>query len=263
MNKNEENNYKEYAKETTPDLWNRIDSNLPEGMYTKDSSLEENNTKEKDNAQTNETIETTSSKKGKIIKFPTRKIYTFAGLIAACLFIVCIPLIINSTKNRVSKENATFNTVNKDSIDSNNIMSNENAITDNSIADNNNDNNKNNASNETENSIPGITNDNADNEQTNKDNTYNKEDDNMHPIITLKVTKHHTTDIGLVYECVIISTSSKSIKPKDTVFVTLRKLSRHDLLHTYKPGEEFTISLYDDTFSSSSNNPYYAYKMEK
>ena len=63
MNKNEENNYKEYAKETTPDLWNRIDSNLPEGMYTKDSSLEENNTKEKDNAQTNETIETTSSKK--------------------------------------------------------------------------------------------------------------------------------------------------------------------------------------------------------
>lgn len=262
MNKNEESNYKEYAKETTPDLWNRIDNNLPEGMYTKDSSIGENNTKEKDNVQTNET---TNSKEGKVIKFPTKKIYTFAGLIASCLIIVCIPLIFNSTKNRVSNKDAKFNAVNKDSIDSNNdnITSNENAITDNSMANNNNDNNKNNISNETENAIPGITNDDADNEQSNKDNTYNKEDDNMHPIITLKVTKHHTTDIGLVYEGIITSTSSKNIQPNDTAFVTLRKLSRHDLFHTYEPGEEFTISLYDDTFTSSSDNPYYAYKMEK
>ena len=44
MNNNEEKNFKEYAKESTPDLWNKIENGLPEGMYTKDSSNEDNTT---------------------------------------------------------------------------------------------------------------------------------------------------------------------------------------------------------------------------
>ena len=54
MNNNEEKNFKEYAKESTPDLWNKIENGLPEGMYTKDSSNEDNTTSDNTSKNSNE-----------------------------------------------------------------------------------------------------------------------------------------------------------------------------------------------------------------
>ena len=264
MNKQEENNYKEYAKETTPDLWDRINNNLPDGMYTKDSSIDNQSEDTTTNNKTNvihtyiNQKEEDSDSSNKVTKFPSRKIYTIAGILAACLVIVAIPFIYNgNNKAKTSNYNQEFSvkkdTANDDSSqhgisdfnDSNDITNDtSNAITDNSDAKDN------------------INSNEATTEEPTTNNSDQKEDQTMHPIITLKVTKHHTTDIGLVYEGIITSTTSTNIKVDDSVYVTLRKLSRHDLFHTYEPGESFTISLYDDTFASSTEKPYYAYKME-
>lgn len=243
MNNNEEKEFKEYAKETTPDLWDKIEANLPEEMYTKDSSLDANTTKNNN----------------KVVKFPTRKVFTIAGIVAACLVILTIPYITDST--RQAKQ--TRNNFNLDSINSEQSFVSENQESQSKNATNAY------ASKENinENSDDSIT-DNAitsDNESSNSatDNKNLQEEAIMNPTITLKVTKHHTTDIGLVYEGIIIDTTSTLIKKDDTVYVTLRKLTRHDLLHTYEPNEEFTISLYDDTFTSSPSAPYYALKKIK
>ena len=249
MNNNEEKNFKEYAKESTPDLWNKIENVLPEGMYTKDSSNEDNTTSDNN----------TDKKSNKVVKFPKRKIYTIASVVAAFLVILAIPFITNSNNNAKKSINSSAG----DSLNSNKSIVNNNQESqlndssyaysaDNSINDNSSDNVTNN----------GITSDNEPS-STATDNTKSQEETTMNPTITLKVTKHHTTDIGLVYEGVIIDTTSKTIKKDDTVYVTLRKLTRHDLLHTYEPNEEFTISLYDDTFTSSPSSPYYALKKIK
>lgn len=248
MNNNEENNFKEYAKESTPDLWDKIEEGLPNGMYTKDSSNEDNTTSDN----------TKDKKTNKVIKFPTRKIYTIAGIVAACLVILAIPLFTNS--NNDTKKSINFSA--SDSLDSNkSIVSSEEK------SQNNDDTNAYSAydgidKNSTDNVTNNITSENEP-ENNKNDNTKLQEGTTMNPTITLKVTKHHTTDIGLVYEGVIIDTTSKTIKKDDTVYVTLRKLTRHDLLHTYEPNEEFTISLYDDTFTSSPSSPYYALKKIK
>lgn len=249
MNNNEENNFKEYAKESTPDLWNKIEEGLPNGMYTKDSSNEDNTTSDN----------TKDKKTNKVIKFPTRKIYTIAGIVAACLVILAIPLFTNS--NNDTKKSINFSA--SDSLDSNKSIANneqESQLNDSSFAYSANDSINDDASDNAVNN--GITSDNKP-ENNATDNTKSQEETTMNPTITLKVTKHHTTDIGLVYEGVIIDTTSKTIKKDDTVYVTLRKLTRHDLLHTYEPNEEFTISLYDDTFTSSPSSPYYALKKIK
>lgn len=249
MNNNEEKNFKEYAKESTPDLWDKIEKGLPEGMYTKDSSTEDNTTSDNN----------TDKNSNKIVKFPTRKIYTIAGIIAACLVILAIPLITNP--NNKAKNSNNFSAV--DSINSNKSIANneqESQLNDSSFAYSANDSINDDASDNAVNN--GITSDNKP-ENNATDNTKSQEETTMNPTITLKVTKHHTTDIGLVYEGVIIDTTSKTIKKDDTVYVTLRKLTRHDLLHTYEPNEEFTISLYDDTFTSSPSSPYYALKKIK
>ena len=253
MNNNEEKNFKEYAKESTPDLWNKIENGLPEGMYTKDSSNEDNTTSD------NNTDNNTDKKSNKVVKLPKRKIYTIASIVAACLVILAIPFITNSNNNAKKSINSSAS----DSLNSNKSIVNNNQESqlndssyaysaDNSINDNSSDNVTSN----------GITSDNEPS-STATDNTKSQEGTTMNPTITLKVTKHHTTDIGLVYEGVIIDTTSKTIKKDDTVYVTLRKLTRHDLLHTYEPNEEFTISLYDDTFTSSPSSPYYALKKIK
>lgn len=255
MNNNEEKEFKEYAKDSTPDLWDKIEANLPEGMYTKDSSSD-NNITSKDNTDSDNNI---NKKANKVVKFPTRKVYTFAGIVAACLVILSIPLITDSSNN--AKKSAGNSATN--SIDSNKSIVNNNQESqlndssyaysaDNSMNDNSSDNVTSN----------GITSDNEPS-STATDNTKSQEETTMNPTITLKVTKHHTTDIGLVYEGVIVDTTSTTIKKDDTVYVTLRKLTRHDLLHTYEPNEEFTISLYDDTFTSSPSSPYYALKKIK
>lgn len=249
MNNNEENNFKEYAKESTPDLWNKIEEGLPNGMYTKDSSNEDNTTSDN----------TKDKKTNKVIKFPTRKIYTIAGIVAACLVILAIPLFTNP--NNKAKNSNNFSAV--DSINSNKSIANneqESQLNDSSFAYSANDSINDDASDNAVNN--GINSDNKP-ENNATDNTKSQEETTMNPTITLKVTKHHTTDIGLVYEGVIIDTTSKTIKKDDTVYVTLRKLTRHDLLHTYEPNEEFTISLYDDTFTSSPSSPYYALKKIK
>lgn len=249
MNNNEEKNFKEYAKESTPDLWNKIENGLPEGMYTKDSSNEDNTTSDNN----------TDKKSNKVVKFPKRKIYTIASVVATFLVILAIPFITNSNNNAKQSINSSAG----DSLNSNKSIVNNNQESqlndssyaysaDNSINDNSSDNVTSN----------GITSDNEPS-STATDNTKSQEETTMNPTITLKVTKHHTTDIGLVYEGVIIDTTSKTIKKDDTVYVTLRKLTRHDLLHTYEPNEEFTISLYDDTFTSSPSSPYYALKKIK
>ena len=253
MNNNEEKNFKEYAKESTPDLWNKIEEELLNGMYTKDSSNEDNTTSD------NNTDNNTDKKSNKVVKLPKRKIYTIASIVAACLVILAIPFITNSNNNAKKSINSSAS----DSLNSNKSIVNNNQESqlndstyaysaDNSINDNSSDNVTSN----------GITSDNEPS-STATDNTKSQEGTTMNPTITLKVTKHHTTDIGLVYEGVIIDTTSKTIKKDDTVYVTLRKLTRHDLLHTYEPNEEFTISLYDDTFTSSPSSPYYALKKIK
>ena len=249
MNNNEEKKFKEYAKESTPDLWDKIEKGLPEGMYTKDSSNEDNTISDNN----------TDKKSNKVVKFPKRKIYTIASVLAACLVILAIPFITNSNNNAKKSINSSAS----DSLNSNKSIVNNNQESqlndssyaysaDNSMNDNSSDNVTSN----------GITSDNEPS-STATDNTKSQEETTMNPTITLKVTKHHTTDIGLVYEGVIVDTTSTTIKKDDTVYVTLRKLTRHDLLHTYEPNEEFTISLYDDTFTSSPSSPYYALKKIK
>lgn len=242
MNNNEENNYKEYAKETTPDLWSKIEDNLPDGMYTKDSSSE-NQTPKNEN---------------KIVKFPKRKIYTIAGIVAACLVILTIPYITASNTNVMKSSNNSR----VDSIDSNySLADNDQEISNSSNIDSNT--SKNSITDDSSNNINDNTTSNNESPENAVNNSNPQEETDMNPTITLKVTKHHTTDIGLVYEGIIIDTSSSTINKDDTVYVTLRKLTRHDLLHTYEPNEKFTISLYDDTFTSSPSNPYYALKKIK
>lgn len=231
MKNNEESNYKEYAKESTPDLWDRIDSNLPEEMFTKDSS-------------------------SKITKFKRRKIYTISTILAASLILVTLTAVQKSSNRlqQYSSENSSYDAIanNKNVTDSINSIGEPESSNSNSVNSNKNS--------EEDNNSPYTLNDNA---ITSNETLDSKEEQIPDMTITLTVTKHHTTDIGLVYEGIVTSTTSKNIAIKDTVYVTLRQLTRHELRHTYEPKESFTITVTDDRFTSSANKPYYATSLIK
>lgn len=87
MSKFEEKKYKQTLANDTPDLWDRIDKKLDDSLFSTDSAPTMDMKPKKD---------LSTHKKEKI---KPSKIYKIAGIIAACLALIIIPLTIkNSTK---------------------------------------------------------------------------------------------------------------------------------------------------------------------
>ncbi|MBE5936109.1 MAG: hypothetical protein E7262_10090 [Lachnospiraceae bacterium] len=84
MSKFEEKKYKQSLTEDTPDLWDKVNNALPDDMYTTDSAPDMN---------TKPTNTSTPKEKKKL---KPSKIYKVAGIIAACLCLVSVPLILKA-----------------------------------------------------------------------------------------------------------------------------------------------------------------------
>ncbi len=268
MNPNEEKEFKEYLKDNTPDLWAKIDSNLPAGMYTKNSlDTKSTSQKEKESQTENDnTDDIDSPSLKKVVKFKRRKIYAISTALAACLIFASLTVIskqgiYNSPRLEMNKSTSSVKDVdNKDSlIDSNDSIAN------NSI-------NSNEAYSDTEpNAVDEHTID-PSTDKKNQDSIVNKDTysndgvldyESIKNLLTVRISvnKSHNTDAGLVYEGTVVYTSSKTIKRQQTIYISLRNLTRHDLKHTYVKDELFHVEIQDDKYVSTLEKPYIATKM--
>lgn len=269
MNPNEEKNFKEYLKDNTPDLWAKIDSQLPSGMYTKNSldttTKDDISNKSTENKDTPEE-EQDSPSSDKIVKFKPRKIYKISAILAACLVLVSLGIYsYHLNGHGIKQESNMFAKDNISSVadtDDTNSSSDKKSWNNNSNYDYNFENN-------------AVTNESANDStlESDMDNIDSSKDNSplstVAPTATtdriiniqISVKKLHTTDIGLVYEGIILHTNSGSLQPKQTVYVSLRNLTKHDLRHTYEPNETFKVTIATDSYVSSVNNPLFATEM--
>ena len=99
MSKFEEKKYKQTLIDDTPDLWDKIDSQLSDNMFTTDSKPDMN-------MKPGSNSSPSMKKKVKPVK-----IYKVAGILAACIALLIIPVaLINSPSN---KKGAALDTVDK------------------------------------------------------------------------------------------------------------------------------------------------------
>ncbi len=101
MSKFEEKKYKQTLIDDTPDLWAKIDGKLDKALFISDSAPDMDMTPKKDKTQSKNTV--TAFEKGKL---KPSKVYKIAGLVAACLAIIIIPITIKST-NRTKEAELT------------------------------------------------------------------------------------------------------------------------------------------------------------
>ena len=292
MNHNEENNFKEYLKDTTPNLWAKIDSKLPSGMYTKDSSnntldnnisnqtlnnksVSEQNNDTKDSSDTLSDAELDEPSSNKVVKFKPRRIYKVAAILAACMIFAVLAMYEysgNGPSNFTSRSELAKDSTNdyvsnikgdhdnKDnslSEDSSNIDNSTNSNTYDSIVENEIDSNENTEPETNNDSTNNATKDSVEDKASPSATIAPKENASADTIIKVNVLYLHSEneDIGLIYKGIVIDTNSSTINKQQTVYVSLRNLSRHDLRHTYKIGETFTISINDDSYTSTLKKP--------
>lgn len=233
MSKIEEKKYKQSLLEDTPDLWEQIDSKI-DGIYETDSNP--------DMDMTPRASSNTARTKRHF------SVYKVAGLIAAVVALVVIPLSINYNNGdrlmkSAKKENSTNNYAFDDSVTDNAINSID------SITSNNNS-----QTDSVNNIAPEENATDANKNSTNKGNISNTEAC-INFIVKGTV---HTPDIGLIYYGTVDTTNTDKILTKSTVYVSLRNLSRTELRNQHEIGSAIKVTINDFSYTSSETKPYYA-----
>ena len=115
MSKFEEKKYKQTLTDDTPDLWAKIDSKLDDSLFTTDSAPNMDMKPKKSNL----------SPKKKTLK--PSKVYKIAGIIAACLAIIIIPIAIktSSKQNEALTKDAAIDSILSNAIGDNNSTNKE------------------------------------------------------------------------------------------------------------------------------------------
>ena len=233
----------------------------------------------------------TSLEKGKI---KPSKVYKIAGLVAACLAIIIIPIAIKSSG---SKTSLLEKNIASDSILSDSSNSVENAV-DSLVSDdakleqgnNVSSNNSKNPGNTSQNNEDHTSKDNAikddktdsyyhnegeielpsNEEQGTSDSAESYDNDGMSPQnkggehlkngqIHFRIDSiHDEPTLGLIYKGMATASKDKTIGAECVFYLSLKELSKKDLGKEIKVGDKITITLKDTSYAACLDKPYYA-----
>ena len=233
MSNFEEKKYKQTLINETPNLWDRIDSNITD-IYTKDSAP-------------NMDMTQLNNSSPRVNKPKTIKIYKIAGIIAASIAVIAIPLAIKQVTN-TNKYELTKDAMPDQEIFDTTINSITSNVTSDSVSENSNTIDKD-AISDTEAETDSITNSNDCKGETTMDTTNT---------ITCTITKQDYSDsLGLIYIVKVTDTNIDNISKDSIIYISLRNLSKTELGIKHEIGSSLTIKLGDTSYLSTLDKPYF------